>query len=56
MGCNWFEQHADLQKYFDALLAIGHHPARLEAALANTATNLRSTSAEIGNVLAMQKG
>ena len=49
------EKHADLEKYFDALMPIGHQPADLKSALADTAANLRRTSTEIGNILAMRK-
>lgn len=49
------EKNADLQKYFDVLTPIGHQPADLETALANTAANLLRTSLEIGNLLAIKK-
>lgn len=44
-----------LQKYFDVLLAIGHQPLDLTAALHNTFDNLKRTSRQIANVLALKE-
>jgi glycerate kinase len=49
------ESKANLQKYFDILLAIGNQPTDLSTALTNTAANLIRTSSQLGNVLALQK-
>lgn len=49
------ERNANLQKYFDVLVAIGHQPLDLQTALAYTAGNLIRTSRELGNLLAIQK-
>ncbi|MEJ7739286.1 MAG: glycerate kinase [Chitinophagaceae bacterium] len=48
------ERNADLQKYFDVLMAIGHKPFDLPTALASTAENLIRTSGELGNLLALK--
>jgi glycerate kinase len=42
-----------LEKYFDALVPIGHQPLDLPAALLATADNLTRTATEIGNLLAV---
>jgi glycerate kinase len=42
-----------LQQYFDVLLPIGNGPADMLTALRDTAQNLRRTSEEAGNLLAM---
>ena len=49
------EPNKNLQKYFDALLAIGNQPCDLEAALKNTAANLKRTAMELGNLVVMIK-
>lgn len=43
----------DLQACFDALLAIGHQPSDLAAALSDTAANLTRTARVIGDLLAL---
>ncbi|MEO6815027.1 MAG: glycerate kinase [Ginsengibacter sp.] len=45
----------NLQKYFDVLLPIGNEPLDMKTALASTATNLKRTSKEIGNLLSLLK-
>jgi len=45
----------ELDRYFDALIAIGHQPLSLEAAMGLTAANLQRTAAMIGNMLAIKK-
>ncbi|MEO6315522.1 MAG: glycerate kinase [Chitinophagaceae bacterium] len=47
------EKSEALQQYFDVLLAIGHQPSNLEAALAETEQNLVRTAAALGNTLAL---
>jgi glycerate kinase len=47
------ERNENLQKYFDVLTAIGHQPSNLQDALANTSDNLRRTSFQLGNLLAI---
>jgi len=47
------EKNEALQKYFDALMAIGQQPGDLQTALANTAANLTRTAIAIGNLLAL---
>lgn len=49
------ERNKNLQKYFNILLPIAHQPSDLATALACTADNLIRASAELGNILAMQK-
>jgi len=49
------ERNKNLQKYFNVLLPIAHQPSDLATALACTAGNLIRTSAELGNIFAMQK-
>jgi len=44
-----------LSKYFDALLAIGHQPSGLDAALLSTKDNLIRVSRQLGNLLALGK-
>jgi glycerate kinase len=44
----------DLQRYFDVLLAIGHQPTDLAAAMKTATDNLTRTSWEIGNLLAIR--
>lgn len=46
---------SELDRYFDALIAIGHQPLSLEAAMGLTAANLQRTAAMIGNMLAIKK-
>lgn len=46
------ENNTALQEYFDMLLAIGHQPMDLPAALAATKENLVRVSCELGNLLA----
>ncbi|MBE7169474.1 MAG: glycerate kinase [Williamsia sp.] len=45
------ERSSALQTYFDVLLAIGHQPADLATALADTESNLIRTARELGNFL-----
>jgi glycerate 2-kinase len=45
----------NLQKFFDVLLPIGNQPCDLATALAATADNLKRTTSEIGNILAITK-
>ena len=47
------EKNAALQQYFDVLLPIGHQPADLPAALADTEANLARTALTLGNLLAL---
>ncbi|HZE82891.1 MAG TPA: glycerate kinase, partial [Puia sp.] len=47
------ENNTSLSKYFDVLLAIGNEPSGLVAALQSTASNLKRTAQEIGNLLAI---
>ena len=49
------EKNESLQKYFDVLLAIGHQPLDLPAALATTQENLIRTANALGNLLATSK-
>lgn len=49
------ERNEKLQQYFDVLLAIGHQPLDLPAALTTTAANLVRISGELGILLAMCK-
>lgn len=46
------QPHAELQQYFDVLLAIGNEPADTQSAIENTAANLTRTAIQIGNLLA----
>jgi glycerate 2-kinase len=46
------EKNEGLSKYFDVLLAIGHQPCNLPAALAATENNLIRTAEALGNLLA----
>ncbi|WP_018616758.1 glycerate kinase [Segetibacter koreensis] len=48
-------RNENLKKYFDVLLAIGNQPFDLPAALACSAANLKRTSAELGDLLAIAK-
>jgi glycerate kinase len=43
----------ELQKYFDVLIPIGNEPFDTTTALQHTADNLRRTSREIGNLMAL---
>lgn len=45
----------ELNKYFDVLLAIGHHPSDLATAMRDTEANLVRTGIAIGNLLSLQK-
>jgi len=45
---------AELDRYFDALIAIGHQPLSLESAMQLTAASLKRTAAMIGNMLAIK--
>ena len=47
------EKNAALQEYFDVLLAIGHQPMDLPAALAVTESNLIRTAMLLGNLLSL---
>jgi glycerate kinase len=49
------EPNKNLQKYFDALLAIARQPSDLASALAATASNLKRTAYELGNFFAINK-
>ena len=49
------EKNDALQKYFDVLMAIGHEPLDLQAALAVTTSNLVRTAAALGNLLAINE-
>ncbi|MBA3674389.1 MAG: glycerate kinase [Chitinophagaceae bacterium] len=44
-----------LKKYFDILLPIGNEPADIKTALLSAKNNLKRTSTEIGNLLALIK-
>jgi glycerate kinase len=46
-------ESAELNKYFNVLLAIGNQPADLPTAMKNTTENLIRTGALIGNLLSM---
>lgn len=46
---------AELDRYFDALFAIGHQPLSLESAMQLTAASLKRTAMMIGNMLAIKK-
>jgi glycerate kinase len=48
------EQHAELQQYFDILMAIGDGPVDLAEALKNTGENLTRTSKIIGDLLSLR--
>ena len=47
------KKNAPLQQYFDMLLAIGNEPCDLATAFQSTYSNLKRTSCEIGNLLAI---
>ena len=47
------EKNEALQQYFDVLMAIGHQPMDLAAALAATESNLIRTSMLLGNLLSL---
>jgi glycerate kinase len=47
------KHHPGLQKYFDALMPIGHEPCNLSTALVYTKENLERTSIAVGNMLAL---
>ena len=49
------EENLNLQKYFDALISIGHEPMNLTTALLSTANNLNRASREIGNLLSLRE-
>jgi len=49
------EKNDALQKYFDVLMAIGHQPLDLPAALAATKSNLVRTATALGNLLAINE-
>ena len=49
------EPNENLKKYFDVLLAIGRQPGDLSSALAATASNLKRTASELGNLFVMNK-
>ena len=46
---------ADMDHYFDALLAIGHQPSDLETAMKHTASDLTRIAKTIGNLLAKER-
>lgn len=49
------EKNEALSKYFDVLIAIGHQPCDLPAALAATENNLIRTAEAQGNILAIKR-
>jgi glycerate kinase len=49
------EDHSEMSKFFDLLLAIGNQPTDLETAMKNTASNLIRTSIAIGRFLLISK-
>ncbi|MEP7257817.1 MAG: glycerate kinase [Flavitalea sp.] len=46
---------ADMDHYFDALLAIGHQPSDLATAMKHTASDLTRTAKALGNLLAKKR-
>jgi len=48
--------HSEMNKYFDLLLAIGNQPTDLENAMKYTASNLIRTSLAVGRFLSLAKG
>jgi glycerate kinase len=50
------EDHPEMSKFFDLLLAIGNQPTDLETAMKSTASNLIRTSLAIGRLLLLSKG
>jgi len=49
------EDHPEMNKFFDLLLAIGNQPSELETAMKHTASNLIRTSIAIGRFLLLSK-
>ncbi|MFA6944793.1 MAG: glycerate kinase, partial [Pedobacter sp.] len=49
------DDHPEMDKYFDILMAIGNQPSDLETAMKFTASNLIRTSIIIGRFLSMSK-
>lgn len=47
---------SNLQQYFDVLLPVGNEPSDLSTALRSAGDNIRRTSWEIGNLLAIGRG
>jgi glycerate kinase len=50
------EDHPEMNKFFDLLLAIGNQPSDLETAMKYTASNLIRTAIAIGRFLLLSKG
>ncbi|HEY1010038.1 MAG: glycerate kinase [Daejeonella sp.] len=48
-------RHGELEKYFDALVPIGHRPSNLVTAISNTEANLVRTGIMIGNLLSVKR-
>lgn len=48
-------RHGELEKYFDALVPIGHRPSDLVTAISNTEANLVRTGRMIGNLLSVKR-
>ena len=49
------EDHSEMSKFFDLLLAIGNQPTDLKTAMKNTSSNLIRTSIAIGRFLLISK-
>lgn len=49
------EDHPEMSKFFDILLAIGNQPTDLETAMKSTASNLIRTSLAIGRFISLSK-
>jgi glycerate kinase len=50
------EDHPEMNKFFDLLLAIGNQPSDLETAMKYTSSNLIRTSIAIGRFILLSKG
>ncbi len=48
-------RHGELEKYFDALVPIGHRPSDLITAISHTEANLVRTGIMIGNLLSVKR-
>lgn len=46
------KSNTELERYFDALIAIGNGPVALEEALRNTSDNLANIATQLGNLMA----
>jgi len=44
-----------MHKYFDVLLSIGHSPSSIQESIDNTAADIKRTSCELGNLLALRQ-